>query len=202
MAEYRFFDEGTLPAVSTFEFHRDRGRAQHLEQPNHKDRLNQAFEFIGEAYSDLGPGQVTLSDLGCGDGGLLSRIDTWPDMHAWGYDFTPANVAGALLRGVDVAHADVFGDDRDWVNVGLISVMTEVLEHLADPHEVLRWLHGKSRYLVASSPWDETPESHDECHAWGWDYDGYTDLIQDAGWRILHHVRLRYKFQVVLVRST
>lgn len=200
MAEYRFFEEGTVPAVSTYEFHKDRDRAQHLEQPNHHDRLMQAVEFVGEAYADLGPGRVTLSDLGCGDGGLLSLLK-WSHMTAWGYDFTPANVSGALLRGVDVLEADVFGCDRPWISLGQITTMTEVLEHLADPHDVLRWVHRESQYLVVSSPWNETPESHDECHAWGWDVEGYAELIKNAGWSILHHVKLPYKFQVVLARS-
>lgn len=196
MAEWQLFEPDTIPQVSTYDFHKDRGRAAHLEQPNHHDRLMEAVAFVMDAYKKLGR-QATITDLGCGDGGLLSLVQ-WDNVLAWGYDFTPANVAGARERGVQVYPADVFGEDRDQIVFGNITVMTEVLEHLADPHGVLRWVVQHSRFLVASSPYDEHPGSYDECHAWAWDVQGYAALIQSTGWSIIAHTKLDYKFQVVL----
>jgi hypothetical protein len=189
--QWKLFD-GDVADVSTFGFHEHRERATHLEQPIHRNRLILAAHFAAVA-ADLG-GQ-TLSDLGCGDGGLLSLVQDRVD--AWGYDFAPANAAGWPERGVKAEALDVFGADRGRVSFGDITCVTEVLEHLTDPHEAVRWIAGHSRFIVASSPHDETAELHDECHAWAWDRDGYRALIASAGYRVVQH-RNAGRFQVIL----
>jgi 2-polyprenyl-3-methyl-5-hydroxy-6-metoxy-1,4-benzoquinol methylase len=200
-----------MPHVSTAAFHQHRERAPHLEQPVHRPRLEQALEFIAAAYVQLaneGQQQITLSDLGCGDGGLLqlahrtiaARDSLDVVFSAWGYDFQPSNQAGWIERGVTAWAADVFGADRDRVALGDISVTTEVLEHVADPHRAVRWIGEHSRYLVASSPWNETPESHDECHAWAWDQDGYRALVEQGGFTVLRHETVG-QFQVILAEQ-
>lgn len=187
MTEYRLYPAGETPHVSTFEFHKDRDRAPHLEQPAHRQRLLGAAALVGQAVSELQPAEVSVTDLGCGDGGLLSLVQRLTGVYAWGYDFQPSNAAGWAERGVTAHKADVFGDDRDAVEVGDVAVMTEVLEHLADPHDVVRWVGKHCRYLVASSPWCESPQAHDECHAWAWDFAGYADLIRLGGFRVVRH---------------
>ena len=201
MTEYRFY-EG-MPPVSTFEFHEHRERAAHLEQPVHRGRLLKAAQFVEAAVGlRLGapgwaPPPVTVSDLGCGDGGLLQVVQALPGVEAWGYDFAPANEAGWAERGVRAELLDVFNGDRSKVQVGDVAVMTEVLEHLADPHGAVRWIGETARFLVASSPWPETPEQHDECHSYAWDMEGYRALIEQGGFRILRHEKVSW-FQVVL----
>jgi hypothetical protein len=54
-----------------------------------------------------------------------------------------------------------------------------------------------SRFIVASSPWDESPQWHDECHAWAWDFPGYRALIEQGGFRILRHGQST-RFQIIL----
>lgn len=193
MTEHRFF-EGDIAHVSTAEFHRDRERAPHLEQPGHRERLHRAASFVRVAANLVGD-DATVSDLGCGDGGLLSLVQA--DVTAWGYDFAPANVPGWAERGVSASSLDVFGDERTRVSFGAITAATEVLEHLTDPHGAVRWIGTNSRFLVASSPWDEGPWGYDECHAWAWDVDGYRHLIEQGGYRVLRHERVG-RFQVVL----
>lgn len=191
MSEIKLFT-GDVADVSTFAFHEHRGRARHLEEPGHRDRLVTAAQFVAVA---AGMGAKTLSDLGCGDGGLLSLVHERVD--AWGYDFCPANAAGWSERGVKAEALDVFGDGRDKVVLGDITTVTEVLEHLTDPHGAVRWIADSSRFIVASSPHDETAEHHDECHAWAWTRDGYRALIASAGYRVLQH-RDAGRFQVIL----
>jgi 2-polyprenyl-3-methyl-5-hydroxy-6-metoxy-1,4-benzoquinol methylase len=200
VAEHRLYPEGTVPPVSTFEFHEHRERAPHLEQPVHRPRLDKALEFILDADERSGRQQrgcaTSVTDLGCGDGGLLSLLkdhDFWPR----GYDFQPSNAAGWAERGVSAQAFDVFGADQHRIIFGEIAVTTEVLEHLADPHEAVRFIGQMSRYLVASSPWNETPESHDACHAWAWDQDGYRALIEQGGFAVLRHETVG-QFQVIL----
>lgn len=197
MAEWKLF-EGATPHVSTAEFHAPRPRAPHLEQPTHQPRLFQARDFVVRASQNDG-GQVSVSDLGCGDGGLLSLLQTLPEVsRCWGYDFQPSNSVAWPERGVTAELRDVFGKDSDTIQYGRVVVTTEVLEHLADPHGVVRNFANHCDYLVASSPHDETAASHDECHSWAWDMEGYKALVESNGFRVLEHVRVDWKFQALL----
>lgn len=195
MAEWRFF-EGDVPHVSTAEFHADRDRAPHLEQPSHRPRLMRAAQLVGLAVGD--PPGLTVSDLGCGDGGLLSLLAS-AGVACWGYDFQPANTDGWSERGVTAEQADVFGADRDRIKLGDVTVVTEVLEHIADPHGAVRWIGEHSSWIVASSPHTEGPWGHDECHAWAWDPDGYRALIEQGGFEIVEHNGVG-PFQLILAR--
>lgn len=192
--EWRLF-EGDVPYVSTAEFHADRERAPHLEQSVHRERLDLALDFVRAAAHSYG--SPTLSDLGAGDGGFLTTVRPYVS-YAWGYDFCPANIAGAVERGVDVRAVNFIEQD---VDLGTIVTATEVLEHLADPHGLVKrlWSSPGVKELVVSSPYTETDVSHDECHAWAWDEDGYRALIEGAGWKVARHETTSY-FQVILAR--
>ncbi len=179
--EWRLF-AGDVPFVSTFEFHEHRDRAPHLEQADHRSRILAAADLVREAAASLA--SPTVSDLGCGDGGLLSLLG---DVKAWGYDFAPANAAGWAERGVTAEALDAFGADRDRVRFGDIAVATEVLEHVADPHGALRWIRDHSRFVVASSPRFETGSRHVPEHAWAWNEPAFAAMFRGAGWTILRH---------------
>lgn len=195
MTAWKLFD-GDIALVSTADFHVGRARADHLGDPWHRPRLLKAAEFVRAAAARVD--DPTVSDLGCGDGGLLSLIQA--DIEAWGYDFCPANADGWPERGVKAERLDVFGADRDRVKFGAITVVTEVLEHLTDPAGALAWIREHSRLLVASSPWAENDLRHDVCHAWAFDKTGYRDLIVSAGFRVLRHAEVG-GFQVVLAEA-
>ncbi|MCA1841151.1 MAG: class I SAM-dependent methyltransferase, partial [Actinobacteria bacterium] len=146
--------------------------------------------YDGEACS--------VSDLGCGDGGLLSVVQNYSCVsRAWGYDFQPSNAQGWRERGVTAYQKDVFGKDWTSLELGRVSVTTEVLEHLQFPHGSIKRIANHSNYLVASSPYDESDQGHDECHSWAWDYEGYADLFYNNGWDVMEHVKVDTKFQVL-----
>ena len=196
MSEWRLFD-GPVPYVSTAAFHLERERAAHLEQEDHRPRLLLAAEFVTAAAAELS-GPVTFSDLGCGDGGLLSLVqDRFAE--ARGYDFQPSNAAGWAERRVTGVQADVFGADQSRVRVGDVAAATEVLEHLADPRAALRWIRQRAARLVCSSPRNETGASHDAVHAWAWDTAGYAALLAGCGWHVTRH-ETAGRFQVVLAQ--
>ena len=179
MSEWRLFPEGTVPECTTPEWYEDRERAPHAEQAAHRPRLEMAARYIVGAVSAHHLSSV--SDLGAGDGGLLSLLDDAP-IPLWGYDLSPDAVAGAKERGVDVRLGDAVAD-LDSLELGDLCVATEFLEHLVDPHGWLRQLAGRGpRWLVASSPWVETGDEHYEFHTWAWDTPGYAQLLAGAGW--------------------
>lgn len=188
MTEWRLF-EGDMPHVSTFAFHEHRDRAPHLEQPAHRGRLSRTAELVRQ----LNPASVV--DLGCGDGGLLSLIK---DIPSWGYDFHPASAAAWPERGVSAERRDVF-NTRDVPKWGQVAVLTEVLEHVADPHGIVEWVSRHAEWIVASSPRNETGADHADCHAWAWDEDGYRVLI-DPHFEVIRHEPADWS-QIIVGRS-
>jgi trans-aconitate methyltransferase len=123
----------------------------------------------------------SVTDLGCGDGSLLARLRLRPGVYAWGYELGSGDVAHALSRGLDVRQADIVAGDLEY---GDLLIASEVLEHLADPAAFLKGL--PDRLLIASSPSAETGDWHNPIHSWAWDLDGYRDLLEHSGWRVLY----------------
>lgn len=191
MTEWRLFPEDTIPEFTKPEWYRERDHAAHLEQEGgHRERLLASASFVAQAAFTIK--RNTVVDLGCGDGGLLSLLGR--AMMAWGYDLMPENVEAAKDRGVDVRYGDVVEGDIEW---GAISVATEMLEHLVDPHGFLNRVAERSQALICSSPWDEAPGLAYEYHAWAWDLDGYRELVEKAGFKVIRQ-RRAHRFQVIL----
>lgn len=132
---------------------------------------------------------LSVVDLGCGDGGLLSLLRG--HVLSWGYDFQPSNVSAWTERGVEAELRDVL-NHKAGVHWGELAVLTEVLEHVADPHGVVAWVADNARFIVASSPCGiDTPEQHADEHAWGWDQDGYLALFEPY-FEVLAHERVEW----------
>lgn len=178
--EAQLFEPGTIPEYATPGWYADRDAAPHLEQEGHRQRLELAADF---AFQAIELGGQSVVDVGAGDGGLLSLIaPKLPSGRCWGYDLQPANVEAAETRGVTVLLGDVVDGPIVW---GDVVVATEILEHLVDPHGLLRRAHDSgAKYLIASSPYMETAESHYGYHLWAWDEAGYQQMIEDAGWTV------------------
>lgn len=197
MTEWKLFD-GDVAHVSTFDFHSDRERAPHWEQSIHRPRLEQAVRFVLDARQ-IDDGVTKVVDLGCGDGGLIAHLnDNWQNLiAAVGYDFQPSNIAGWTERGL-VSQTFAMDFVKNWTYVidADVYVITECLEHLTDPHMMLRNIRARGAQLVCSSPWTEHYASHDECHAWAWDFEGYEQLVINAGFAIREHVK-EGMFQVI-----
>lgn len=181
--EWQLFEPGTIPEYCTPEWYAEREAAPHLEQPGQRERLLQAAELCERA---LAYGACNVVDLGAGDGGLLSLLP-WGEIPRWGYDLQQSNADAALSNrdvGVDVLDVVAHPELVDWAELVLC---TEMLEHLVDPHAFVRLIAAQPevRYLVASSPYTETDQSHYGFHTWAWDLDGYRALFENNGWRVL-----------------
>jgi hypothetical protein len=194
--EYRFFKEGEVPYFSTQEFHDDREAAPHIEQHGmQRDRLILAGEFVKELC--LKYDIKTVTDVCCGDGGLLQHLNPFfkeHDIEAWGYEFQPANIRDAIYkRGVNVTYADVA---KEYIDLGQLSIMTECLEHFADPHGMVEKIAEQSDYFVLSSPSGETEHAHYELHTWGWSMPAYQNLVKRVGYNVVRHEEISI-FQVM-----
>jgi 2-polyprenyl-3-methyl-5-hydroxy-6-metoxy-1,4-benzoquinol methylase len=195
--EYRRFQPGES-TVSTFAYHEHRDRAPHLEQADHRERLEMARNLVVE-YAlryGRGPSVTDVVDLGCGDGGLLQLLKRYedgdPKIHAIGYDFTPANAVGRAERGVDGQTMDFIEQWEENIELADLYVLTEVLEHLEDPHEMVRRVAERGAALVCSSPWVEHEGSIDASHAWAWDMPGYVEMIENSGLRVVRSERVTW----------
>jgi hypothetical protein len=180
----------------TAEWYAGRDHAPHLEQGAHVQRLHAAAAAVTTMTRRYTV--TSICDLGAGDGGLLSQLS---GLHipAWGYDLQQNNVDHArVVRRADVELLDFVSQPEDIAPADL-TVITECLEHLDDPHAMVRWIAEGSRYIVASSPFLETEETHDDCHVWVWDDVGYEDLLSDNGFEVVAHEYTQndYGFQIV-----
>jgi Methyltransferase domain len=132
----------------------------------------------------IDPAVVTVIDLGCGDGSLLSRVTLPPFVRAWGYELGSGDVAYARTHGRDVRQADILNDP---VEYGDLIIVSEVLEHLEDPTAFLKALPPDG-LLIASSPSAEHPGWFNPIHSWAFDLAGYRELLEGAGWRVLYQM--------------
>lgn len=189
--EWKLFDDSSY--VSTADFHKDREAVAHIEQPAHIPRMEKTVEIVNHMFDE---GLInSATDLGAGDGGMLALINR-PDV-TWGYDFQPANIVKAAERGVNVMYANFVDDD---VRIGDLAICTEVIEHLEDPHGFLARLAPQVRWLVCSSPQNETIDWHAAEHAWAWDKEGYVTMLTNAGFYVSNSFDV-IPFQVHLCES-
>jgi hypothetical protein len=138
-------------------------------------RMEMAAVFAREARHP----ELPVVDLGCNGGHLLELIGP----PCWGYDVAKYPLSVARAAGHDARRADI---TKDEIELAPVVTICEVLEHLADPHSVVRRLNcDPVEFVVASGPYQETPEAHYEQHCWAWDEEGFAAMFEAAGFRIV-----------------
>jgi hypothetical protein len=192
MTEHRLFDPAEPPEWLDPEWWRDREHCDHLGSPTgaHVARLREATNLAARAALMADYSAVPyVVDLGAGDGALLSLLPQPLRSSSYGYDIIRADVQYATkVRDTDVSQRNIANEfDQQYFTLplGPVVVLTEVLEHMADPHGFLAKLHERPevRYVVASSPHSETSEQHEWNHAWAWDCRGYLSMFRAAGFK-------------------
>jgi hypothetical protein len=196
---YRTFDPADPPEWLDSRWWIDTPNCNHLDNRVHRARLEAAARYAVSAADAAGT--VCVVDLGAGDGGLLSLLPEPFRSRSYGYEIILDSVRYAdAARGVCVFQADVL---RNQIHHDGACVATEMLEHLADPHQFLIHLHDIGvRELVATSPHSETVDGHHEWnHAWAWDRPGYAAMFEEAGWRIRVHEDVEWSQLVWATRA-
>lgn len=183
---YQLFEDGK-PHSHDAEFYKEIPCADHINQVDggHRFRLLKTVEHL---QSVIKP-EDTVCDFGCGNGGLIRKIQQTLPNKIWGYDLMPNNVADAIAKGNNnIQLCDFIVDENNIVEYPDIAICTEVLEHLVSPDDFLIKLKNKGvKIILASSPNYETPTYHAPGHLWVFNGDTYKDMFIDAGWNVQLH---------------
>jgi hypothetical protein len=141
----------------------------HTRWPDHIQRVDFTLEFLREIVEERDI--CTVADLSCGDGVLALSLPLSRDDMYLG-DIIPcelSNFTGPIEETIHrIPDVDLF-------------ILSETLEHVDDPAELLTAIRGKADTLVLSTPLGETDDGNPE-HYWGWDLDGIEMLLEASGW--------------------
>ena len=145
---------------------------QHKEWKDHIHRVEMTIAFakwFGEVTS--------IADLSCGDGAIINALsaqEKYLGDFAPGYDFH-----GAIEQTIrEIPSVDLF-------------ICSETLEHLDDPLAVLKEIRKKTRYLALSTPYGEIDKGNPQ-HYWGWDKEGISSLLHQAGFKPVIYTLLEF----------
>ncbi len=95
----------------------------------------------------------SVLDVGCGDGLLLEFLVQSRGVKACGVDISGTAVEKARQRGLDVYRADITSEDFSEGRVFDYIVISEVLEHLAHPEDLVLKLKGNFRkHMIVTVP--------------------------------------------------
>lgn len=144
----------------------------------------------------------SVIDPACGDGSIVLAADRQYGIErAWLSDLSQPSIAGLVER-LEGAHPNwsmaqtPIGRALEIAGEYDVIVLTEILEHLWNPDQLLKDAAKKARYLVASSPEmrpgqvDVNPE-----HQWMFDRDGYRGLLGGNGWAIRQYTHLNFPYE-------
>lgn len=186
--EYKLF--GT-PQFHDEAWYANREAADHINEPAHRIRLLEAIRLVETILFRYDLDLKTLADWGAGNGGLLHEFKANNRAHgltAWGYDLCPKNVEFATKNyAVDVSLMNIVSGDPMPAD---IVILTELLEHLVSPHDLLdRLLHPspQTRWIVASTPGFEDFQNHYEFHLWAWTGESFANMFRSVGWIVKRH---------------
>jgi hypothetical protein len=135
----------------------------HKYWPDHIERVHKTTELLDVLAASVEAKSV--ADLSCGDGAIVGNsIHPWETITLGDYT-TTGPIEEAILH---LPHTDVF-------------VLSETLEHVEDPDNLLAMLRVVADTLLVTTPCGEITDENPE-HYWGWDTDAVGDMLRAAGW--------------------
>lgn len=142
----------------------------------------------------------SITDVGCGDGGLFSIIHDFKSEYI-GIDLAEANINYARDQFSDKPNVEFVHEDftQHPINQTDLVICCETLEHLVDPVKLLKSL--PTKFLIASVPMNETKRKHGKYHLWAWDETEFRGLVKNCGYKIIHTARANQRTQIVLAEK-
>lgn len=145
----------------------------HTRWEQHRERVEHTQKVLSR-YALL-TGACTVADLSCGDGAIVNgSAHPWTERFLG--DVAPASVwwlHGPIERTLAlIPPVDVF-------------VLSETLEHVERPAELLAAIRQKARHLLLTTPYAEYDDRNPE-HYWGWDLADIRELLIGADWEPDH----------------
>lgn len=151
---------------------------RHDVWPDHVERVAASAELISRYRSQI----KTAADLSCGDAAILSRIDDGLEQ-AYVGDLIGARGEYPTRPHVRVLPAGPLPGSLEHLPQQVdLFVLSETLEHMDDPDDLLRRLALYARYLFVSTPLDEIESSGNLEHYWSWGQADVHQMLRDAGW--------------------
>ena len=137
----------------------------HERWEDHVTRVKQTIVF-GILKMPKDDSIKTIADLSAGDGAIINGL---PYENKIAGDYYPGfEYTGKIEDTIEqIPSVDAF-------------ILSETLENLDNPGEVLKQIRKKTKYLLLSTPennWDDENEEHYRA----WDKDGVEQLLKDAG---------------------
>jgi hypothetical protein len=133
-------------------------------------------------------------DPACGDGSIVEAAHRIHPIKYAGL----SDISAPSIEALDVSfpHEKHVEDVETCLRINLgrmrpwdMVVLTEFLEHVPDPVDILRGARLVATNLVASSPCmrpGQSDESNPE-HLWQFDMKGYGEMLEEAGWTPTSH---------------
>ena len=123
--------------------------ARSKADPTDEVMRNYKFNLIAQLIEP----HSSVLEIGCGDGGLLAFLQERKSIIGYGVELSENACEFASKRGLKIWQIDVTKDDLSWMNTVDYVVISEVLEHIAIPEEVLLNLKEKfSKSLIVTVP--------------------------------------------------
>ncbi|QDN64369.1 class I SAM-dependent methyltransferase [Streptomyces sp. S1D4-14] len=156
---------------------------RHDGWPDHVERVAASVDMIRQYHNQV----VSVADLSCGDGAIirgllgmkrfrvayLGDLNGAPGTADWGLRRVRTHAVPDGLLPATLEHLDGQVD---------LFVLSETLEHVDDPDDLLRRIGGCARYLFLSTPLDESPREGNPEHYWGWGQADIHGMLQASGW--------------------
>lgn len=156
-----FYTPEQLPAIYSRPYN-------HTRWEDHKIRVRVTID-IARIICDHIKAE-TAADLSCGDGAILAGLQLPRENCIYG-DF------------VRIPQLDYLGTIEDNItripDIDLF-ILSETLEHVEQPSQLLHNIRSKTRALILTTPEGETGDENPE-HYWGWDRTDIRDMLTTTG---------------------
>ena len=153
----------------------------HTRWDDHIERIELTIDFASKVPLDKKYDAV--ADLSAGDAAIINALSYATKIIG---DFYPGfEYQGKIEDTVEqIPNVDLF-------------ILSETLEHVNNPFELLQAIKKKTKYLLVSTPQDNWDDGNPE-HYWSWGSEDVKEMLIKAGFNPLHFLskKLHYTHQL------